>query len=54
MLYICFVCHKEKQKKEASRVPKQGHSGKGCFFLKKKGHTVPRVLGMGHLGKKIF
>jgi hypothetical protein len=29
------------------------HSGKGCFF-KKRGNTLPRVLGMGHSGKRIF
>jgi hypothetical protein len=52
IIYICSVCHKEKQKKRLPRVPRQGHSGE-VFFLKKRGKYSSRVLGMGHSGKRI-
>jgi hypothetical protein len=40
------------KRKKASRVPRQGHSGKGCFS--KKG--TPECLGWGHgaLGEGLF
>jgi hypothetical protein len=48
-IYICSVCHKEKQKKRLPRVPRQGHSGE--VFLKKGEILFPSAWD-GALGEE--